>query len=451
MAKHERKTYLVTSAQKGGLPNREVLGCFQQYCRVNNAELIIREMSGKIRNSEEEIHPDLEQYVSRSKDQKLNEKIRMKEWQILPQQIIPTTGLARFTATDVSTIFSNPKQFIRVVANSNNTLPKVLMTTGAITHPNYVLSHRVGQIALADHVYGAMVVEIEGDNEYHFRPVTALKNGRVGDLGLKYNDKKDPEDCSLEAMVLGDWHCGDTNDQVRDATFRMITKYNPKLIVLHDFWNGHSVNHHEKDKKNTQVRNYERGRLSLPEEFKLAAKELQALAEVAPNSEIYIVACNHHDFLNRYIESGSYVNDEQNYRVAHQIALAMLDGKNPIGYGLEISGGVPEKVKFLERDQDLKVRGWQLGAHGDQGPNGAKNMSLRALEDSYGKSITGHKHTPAMYRNTIVVGTSSNLRLDYNEGPSGWMNSHALLWGITPSIGTAQLINIVNGDWEKKE
>jgi hypothetical protein len=62
-----------------------------------------------------------------------------------------------------------------------------------------------------------------------------------------------------------------------------------------------------------------------------------------------------------------------------------------------------------------------------------------------GKSITGHKHSPGIFRDAFVVGTSTVLNLDYAAGaPSSWMNTHAVLY---PN-GKAQLINIIEGDFK---
>ena len=106
----------------------------------------------------------------------------------------------------------------------------------------------------------------------------------------------------------------------------------------------------------------------------------------------------------------------------------------------------PKNVIFLKRDQDYKVRHWQLGAHGDKGGNGAKG-SVKSREKAYGQSITGHTHTPEMLRRTIIVGTSTYLQLRYNEGPSSWMNTHALLY----DTGKVQLVNIINGAWRLED
>ena len=94
-------------------------------------------------------------------------------------------------------------------------------------------------------------------------------------------------------------------------------------------------------------------------------------------------------------------------------------------------------------DDDYKVRGVQLGSHGDKGMSGGRS-SIRSREYAHGKSITGHSHTPEILRNTYIVGTSTFLRLPYTKGSaSSWMNTNAILY----DNGSVQLLNIIDGRW----
>ncbi len=447
MRKDQAKTYVVTSAQYCGLANKDFLAGLETYCSQHQAELMVLPMRGKDIN-QEDMDPLLVQYLHQTSFKKgtaLNDKIKVHNYPILPQMIDPSTGLARFPQNDVSTIFASPKQRLKVVPNSNMSLPKILMTTGAVTKPNYNTRNRQGIIADHDHIYGAIVVEIVDNETYHYRQLTAQKNGPFVDLGIKYNGKE-TEPAVLEALVLGDWHTGDTNGEVRKATWEMIKEYKPRRIILHDFFNGHSVNHHEQGKLASRARAAREGRLSLEEELKMNSGELHTFTEVAgDNTEIFLVASNHNEFLNRYLEEGRFMAEHNNAALASRLFAALVEKKNPLQVGLEMCGGVPKNVQFLERDQDYKVRGWQLGAHGDKGANGARG-GIRGIENAYGKSITGHSHTPEILRDTYIVGTSTDLRLDYTSGPSSWMNTHAMLW----DNGKVQLVHIINGKWRRK-
>lgn len=452
MPGYKSKVYVVTAAQYSAPVNKEFYAALEVYCKKHGAELVLKTMAGKT-VLEVDLDPLIASHPGLTfREKNLNDKCKVSNHNVRPQQIDPVTGLGRFTQSDVTTFFASSKQRFKVIPNSNESLPKVLMTTGALTHPNYS-GDRIGKIAEKDHTYGAVVVEIVSDTLYHYRLLTANKNGEFVDLGVKYKEKG-TEPCDLEALVLGDWHVGDTDPEVRKATLEMIQELKPKRVVLHDYFNGHSVNHHEEYRRITRAITHAQGRASLEEELKACTKELLEISEVVgEKNEIVIVRSNHDDFLEKYLQEGKYIDEDLNWRIGHELALACYDPKNkrqrtknPLKEGLERYGGIPKNVKFHERDLDYKVLGWQLGAHGDKGPGGRRSPSAQSLENAYGKSITGHKHTPEILRNTFVVGTSTYLTLSYTAGPSSWMNTHAMLW----ANGRLQLVNIINGEWRKK-
>ncbi len=452
MSGYKSKVYVVTAAQYDAQVNKEFYAALENYCKKQDAELIIKPMAGKTIH-EIELDPLIASDTRvKFEEMNLNNKIKISNNAIRPQQIDPITGLSRFTQSDVATIFASPKQRLKIIPNSNESLPKALMTTGALTKPNYT-GNRIGKIAEKDHTYGAVVVEVVDDTFYHYRLFTANKNGEFVDLGVKYK-VKGTEPCDLEALVLGDWHVGDTDPEVRKATFEMIKELKPKRVVLHDYFNGHSVNHHEEYRRITRAITHAQGRASLEEELKACGKELFEISEVVgEKNEIVIVRSNHDDFLEKYLQEGKYIDEDINWRIGHELALACYDPKNkrqrtknPLKEGLERYGGIPKNVKFHERDLDYKILGWQLGAHGDKGPGGRRSPSAQSLENAYGKSITGHKHTPEILRNTFIVGTSTYLTLSYTAGPSSWMNTHGLHW----ANGRVQLVNFINGKWRRK-
>ena len=173
-------------------------------------------------------------------------------------------------------------------------------------------------------------------------------------------------------------------------------------------------------------------------------KKLERIVEESDGAEIIIPACNHHDFLFRYLEEKQFINEPHNIYVASKILPHVIDGRDPVEVGISLFYDIPNNVRFLSRHEDYKTVGWQIGVHGDKGSNGGR-ASINSRESAYGKSITGHSHTPEILRNTFVVGTSTKLRLGYNTGPCSWMNTNGLLY----ETGKVQLVNIVDGEWKK--
>jgi hypothetical protein len=57
------------------------------------------------------------------------------------------------------------------------------------------------------------------------------------------------------------------------------------------------------------------------------------------------------------------------------------------------------------------------------------------------KIIVGHYHSPERKDGALSVGTSTKLRVNYNQGPSSWLHSHVIIH----TDGKAQHINFLNG------
>lgn len=425
--------YVITSAQYGASVNGSWLKTLEQYADVNDAEILVIPTTGADYR-DDQLSPSLSGHRVIRGDYKLSPSMQIVDFQVRSNQIRPLTGLDDFVGKEGTTIVGSPKQHLRVVPNSNNDLPKVLVSTGSVTDPYYLDRHRVNKIAKRDHTFGALFVDTD---ENVTRSLLGTYRGVMYDLGVKYNGLSEPTRERPEALVLGDWHTGDTDPVAREKALELIAATNPKNIVFHDFFNGHSVNHHNAGKIDARHRDSVLGRSSLEEELSLGHKELTVLADAAPDSTLYLVDSNHHDFLRRYLSEGRFASDPENLAIGAELLLAQLKGQDPIEQGYKIAGGVPRNVKFLSRDDDLLVRGWQLASHGDVGANGSRG-SERGFMKAYGKSIRGHSHSPSATRDTITIGTSTKLSLDYTRGASSWMHVHAFVY---PN-GKAQMVGL---------
>ena len=433
------KIHIVTGAQYNAKPNKNFLKGLEKYCEVNDSELSVVTLRGKTID-EEDLHPDLQDYSIVNEDKRLNRKIAIKKFDIRPNQINPLTGLERFVQDDTTAVIASPKIAMKVVPNSKRKIPKILMATGVVTLPNYPEKHRINYIAKRDHSYGAVVVETVNSNKYHFRVLNALNNGVFFDLCEKYDGSKEPTTERPPALVLGDWHSGDTDPQVREETFRMLEQYNPKRVFLHDIFNGHSINHWDRGKVLDLYKN--KDRLFLNEEIELVAHDLEEMTRRSPDTHFYVVKSNHDERLYNYLNEMVFAKETHpfNMEIALELALAAANGKDPLEEGVRKFAKNLKNVTFLEDDEDYKVLGWQLANHGHRGSNGSRG-SKWAIEKANGKSITMHSHTPEIFRNMYKGGTSTLMDLNYNKGYSGWMNTHVFLY----SNGRPQLVNIIDG------
>jgi hypothetical protein len=83
-----------------------------------------------------------------------------------------------------------------------------------------------------------------------------------------------------------------------------------------------------------------------------------------------------------------------------------------------------------------------LAIHGHIGVNGAKGgaESFRKLNT---KMISAHTHSTFRKDGLLVCGTSTHLRLNYNNGPSSWTQGHVII----DKYGKAQNIIFFNGEF----
>jgi len=320
-----------------------------------------------------------------------------------------------------------------------------MMTTGAVTLPEYNSNNfwgkRTDDIAKSDHVMGALIVELDKDL-FHVRQVQSAKDGSFVDLGKRYHASGKVSKEVAEALIIGDIHAGDTDDEVFDSNLALAELVKPKRFILHDVFNGHSVNHHNKNKAIRRVIRYNENKHELADEFLLVDTYLQKLDGKAP--EIIILKCNHDDWIDQYLEAGDWCKREpHNTVVCASLIEPFVKGELPLEVGIRrITKVSKSKMIFLRREDDYIVDGVQLGVHGDIGSSGSRG-SLENISNGVGSAIIGHGHTPGIFRKTYSVGTCTKLRLSYNKGSSTWLHTSAVLY----SGGSVQLINFFGKKW----
>jgi hypothetical protein len=438
------------------------LASIRNYCAMNDAKLIIIPCddvaSTKAKNDQWVFPPELINDHFVFQDLKLNDNLFISSIRVSAKQINPTTGLGRIGQRNGSYIFAAPKQHLEYVVTStdNEKLPHALMTTGAISVSDYstdkYMSERTSYIAQSDHTIGAIVVEIESDKIFHFRQIQADDTGSFVDLGVKYGP--DITVAVPTHLVLGDWHVGSTDPTVKECLVDMCKTLNVKNMYLHDFFDGKSINHHDINDPLKLARKKIDRQSSLEEEILAGRDDIKWLLSLF-KGDLVMVKGNHDEFLDRYLSRAGYVHDAENHYLSLKLAMVMLEMKDPIQYAYEelnltqalrrnmVDNTAKSRIIWLKRDEEMKIGGIELGAHGDLGLNGSRG-SPRGAERAYGNCVIAHTHSAHIMRGVYRVGTSTYLKLDYNRGPSSWTQTHCLVY----ENGSRQLVNIINGKWK---
>jgi len=472
------KTYIITSAQaiqseehakiygrdssKGAPKINLIKGLEKKLSEEVGGEMLILSMQG-MNNCETELHSYFKDkkvlYSMKEKEHLLNQNIKISGMVEPPQNMDIPTSRDRFVQKDQSVIMAHSKQRFRCVPTGNKKLPKIIATTGCCTLPNYNIDrknatgNRRADIALRDHTYGAIIVEVISPTHYNLRHIPSQSNGKFIDMGVKFNGDKKPQKVGVEALILGDLHVGETDEKTMKANYEMIDFFKPKRLFVHDLADSYSINPHEKEDWVIQAIKSRLNMLNLNKELEGYYNVLLELSKVmGKRSEILIVPSNHDNFIYRYIAEGNFLKDPINAEVASYLFHEVVKkSKRPedgadliVEEGIKKIGKIPSNVYFLKFRDEYKVWGYELANHGHLGHSGGKG-STKAQELMYGKSITGHTHSPEILRDTIVVGTSSKLDLGYTIGGSKWMAANAVLY----DGGLVQLLPIINGKWKK--
>lgn len=439
----KNKTFFITTAVAGAPAFEAALKTVKNsFCKRNNATLLVIPCADPAAKT---VSLGMESFLEENlviENVDLNSNISIQSIRLSAKMINPTTGLGRFGQRNKSIIFASPKQSLEYVPVGNNRLPHALMSTGAITLPAYdtdrYMSKRTAYIAEQDHVLGGIIVEVEDDNMYHFRTVEFNADGSFTDLGTRYYADGTAKTESILVLTLGDRHVGSTCETVKDITDQMIRDLKPEHLVLHDLFNGTSINHHVSNRPLTKAKMKQ---LTLDQEGEMVRRDLTNFAAFPSIKQIHVVKSNHDEWIDRYLEEFRFQYDSVNLELALTLALCKLKGLDVLASLTGLHNH--PKIHFMKRDEDLIFNGVQYGCHGDYMHRG---MSFDMLEKAYGKATAGHTHTAGKKRGVNKVGTSTELREPYTVGPISWTNTHE----VHNRDGSRQLVNIIDGKYRMK-
>lgn len=445
IAKH--KKFFITTAVSGKKIDEDFFNSINTFCKSENAlclvmpcEDILNRKTAYKWNLDGRLKTDNFRVIFH--DTYLNNNLFLSDIKVSAKMINPSVGLPQFTQ-EGSVIIASPKQELDYVANSMDKYPNAIMTTGAMTEPEYVndiyMSHRLSKIAEYDHVMGGIIVEILNDERFNFRQVQVDTTGVIYDMDNLYTPECKKANMGRTVAVLGDLHVGETDMKIFEKATEIIKEIGCQDLVVHDLFSGISIKHWDFKKPIKLAQKYEQGNMCLKDEAQAVEYCLEDLTSSVEN--VYIAESNHHDFLMRYLEEKKWVNDVVNFRYVLDIVKAIFDGEiNPVKYMIENltkRNYDIDRVVWLENDENLKINGVELAQHGHLGANGAKG-NLNTYRKAFKKSVSAHTHTPRIKKGAFSVGTMTKLKLDYTKGLSNWLNAFALVH----ENGCVQLVNV---------
>lgn len=390
--------------------------------------------------------PEIEKYADANRHNVHKYLSILSDVKIQPTATNPMSGLQGMSGIN-SCIFGSPKVQLEMIPVLDSKMPKMMLTTGSVTKNNYSDS-KSGKKGEFHHVYGFVIVEIKDNEKFFVRQVTANdKTGDFSDLCHKVSKGKVQKIDKISAIVLGDLHYGHHDDVVLNQTVKMLEKLKPQHVVLHDVFDGTSINHHEMKNPFMQYAKEVHGTNSLKKEVN---NMLDGLKVFEKFPKVVIVRSNHDDFVDRWLMNEDWKRQPTSKNSPEYMRYSGMLLEQYANNPHDVKGVIPALInerypKFitLTRSATYKVNKWELGQHGDVGSNGSRGslMQFRRLNT---KVVVGHYHSPGRKDGAISVGTSTKLRVGYNNsGSSTWLQSHVIIH----EDGKAQHINFISGEY----
>jgi len=451
----ETRYFILTAAQDGSVPHHDFLSNLEAYATwLGNCEIVIAGFT--YNKSLFEDHGKAAAYF----DPRCIEHMRNKQLQLgdnllfcgemntLPTAVNPLSGFETYTR-DKWGIFPHAKVQLTSVATAKFAPTKILMTTGAVTLPNYV-QKKAGIKAGFHHVIGAVLVELLPTGEFFCRHLQAdglgEEEGGFFDLDRRVEQGRVTTGHRIEALTYGDIHHEKLDPVVAATTWdydadgahypngrSLLDTLKPRYQFFHDLSDFAPRNHHNIKDHHFRFATHSHKTANVRGALAGCAYFLQETKR--PWCKSVVVQSNHDNALVTWLKTADYKQDPENAEffleteLSYHRQLASGVFNPPIfeqtlrAASQDISG-----VEFVDEDSSFMIVGdIECAMHGHLGANGAKG-SPRQYTRMGSKSNTGHTHSAQIIDGAYVAGVSGKLDQGYNRGLSSWSHSHILTY-----------------------
>lgn len=463
----ETKTLILTAAQDDSAVHEGFLKNLEAYASYLGAEIMVAGFTYNKSLFEDHAartgwyHPSIQKYLVHQSYVINDSLLFCGEMNTQPTAVSPLTGFEVYTRHR-SGIFPHAKVQLESIPTMQGFPPKINMTTGAVTLPNYV-QKRAGIIATFHHVIGAVIVEVDGEGDWFARHLIAEDDGAFQDLDVVVANGVVDTGYNVEAINWGDLHFPNTDllvslhgwgwpDTVPEET--MLDELQPRVQFLHDTSDFADRNHHNiADPYHAFKVMQEKGG-----DLRKTFVDMSSFVESFRRefSEVVVVESNHDLAFRRWLRDSDWRTDPLNAELYLEANLRLLqsikqdeDEFSLLKWVLEREGVADlNDVLFLKEDQSYRIcekagdTGIECGMHGHLGANGSKGTP-RQFTRMGPKANTGHTHSCGIRDGIYTAGTSSLLNMGYNKGLSSWSHSHI----VTYPNGKRTIVTMKNGKW----
>lgn len=473
------KYFILTAAQDDTAIHEDFWACINVYADwLEDCEIIVSGFTYAKRLFTEHdkrgdniyFHPEIDAHIVHNQVMIGNDLVFCGEMNTRPTAVSPLSGFQTFTRSR-SGIFPHVKVQLESVPTMKSERTRQVLTTGAITRPNYIRM-KEGIKAEFDHVIGAVIVALTPDGSYFYRHIQATdkNDGSFYDLDCHITRDGVTEGNRVAGITYGDVHIEKIEPDVAMATWgydvetqsayaddvrRSVKGFlRPEFEFYHDICDFSTRNHHNIKDHHFRLRTYFSGKDRVEGDLEQVADFLSAVA--SDDTISIVVQSNHDNAFAKWVKEGfkNKVNeDPPNYRfwleseLANVIAIENGENDPPLfemvvrRMMLNRTAYDGKDVTFHPEDTTFKVCNIECGMHGHLGANGMR-ATPTAFVRMGAKSNTGHVHSSGITSGNFRSGVCA-LEMIYNRGLSSWTITHTLIY---PN-GRRTLITFMNGSF----
>lgn len=456
-ARGKVKRFILSSAQAGTKVHDRFLSNLEAYAKFIDASIYIAGFTynkGPYEGKKAaEYHPSVAGYITADRVNIANELLFCGEMNISPTATEPLAGFETYTRK-LWGVFPHPRVQLQSVPTMFTEPAKIIMTTGAVTMPNYI-QQKAGIKAEFHHMIGAVIVEIDDASRVFARHIIAEPDGAFQDLRNYVNSTTINTSARVEAITWGDLHAEQLDRNVVDGCFErggMLDQLGPSVQFLHDVSDFTARNHHTIKNPHERFKLYAYGQDSVEQGINTVREYIHRTQR--DWCDTVVVHSNHDDMLRRWLSEADYRSDPVNalFFLEQQLALytAITEGNedyNPLInalYGADMSEA-PPRLTFLGDSDSYKIVDdtIECGLHGHKGANGAKG-GIKQFARMGSKANIAHTHAAGIFEGIYQAGTCSKLDLGYNRGGlSSWNHSHI----VTYPNGKRCIVTMQGSKW----
>lgn len=432
--------FILTSAQNNTRVHGKFMKNLQAFANHVNAQLMVsytlydkQGYRGVVRKGESSLREHIwwdravAPYATNYRAKLAEDLMFCGELDILATAARPLASLDPY-CRGASIVVPHCKFAMQCVEARRDDRPKEMFTTGSLTLPRFV-QRKAGQVAAFHHVFGALLVEVQGNTwwvhhlnadydtgEFYWLD-TRVSNGKI------YNAPN-----SIDTLILGDIHHEKATVDNLASALQVCEDAKPKVVVLHDIIDFTSRNHHN---RNDPFFLHSQNGITIQDELCEAKKFLHAVSKTC--ERVVVARSNHDEALDKWLRETDWREDLVNAEL--YLGLASYKIKNPENNILEYAFGnqtdnarqYPFSATFLDMDESFVRHSIECGMHGHVGPSGSRG-SPRSFSKLGFKSFVGHGHTPSINDGCYAVGVAGNIEMGYNRGPSKWAIVHGVIY-----------------------